>query len=209
MLTRRRWAVARGTLWALDLDGVAGRDVGVASEGPPRVTATFGEARRESAAPVAAAMGLDGPAPARYRFDAGRRCFAAWVEGGIAAYGWVSWGSEYIGELERPIHLPPGEAYVWDCATLPPFRRRGLYGALLRYVAATLGDEGTRRLWIGASLRNRPSIRGFAVAGFRPVVRVTLVRVVAVGRTWVTGEPGAPPALVAAARRALAVPLDA
>src|SRR5262249_30824620 len=140
---------------------------------------------------------------------AGSRCFAARVEGTIAAYGWVSWGTERIGELERSLRLQPDEAYIWDCATLPPYRRRGLYTALLRYTATSLRDQGVRRVWIGASLGNRPSIQGFAAAGFQPAIRLTYIRVLLARVVWVSDERGAPPGFAAAARRALVESRDA
>jgi GNAT superfamily N-acetyltransferase len=166
----------------------------------------FGEAAPADAAEVATAMGLADPDAARARFTAGSRCFTARVAGEIACYGWVSWGSESIGELECELRLRPDEAYIWDCATLEPFRQRGVYGALLRRIAATLRAEGVNRLWIGASTSNEPSLRAFASAGFQPAVRLTFVRLLTVSQLWVIGVIGAPAALVADARAALVAP---
>jgi ribosomal protein S18 acetylase RimI-like enzyme len=99
--------------------------------------------------------------------------------------------------------MQPGEAYIWDCVTLPAFRRRGLYVALLRHIVGVLRAEGLRRLWIGASLDNTPSIRGFRSAGFRPVLRLIYLRVLGLRGNWLVGDAAAPAALVADARRAL------
>lgn len=194
---RRPWAFERGTLWALELDTPP-----PAPASPP-AGAICGEVRPDGAAPLAAAMGLPDPQVVRERFARGRRCFAVHVAGAIAAYGWVSEGMERIGELERTLRLLPGEAYIWDCATPPAFRRRGLYGALLRHIVAVLRAEGLRRLWIGASLDNAPSLRGFRSAGFRPVIRLAYLRVLGVRGLWLLRDATAPPALVVAARRAL------
>lgn len=196
MHSRRLWAYEHGTLWTMVLDGnVPAPAVSLA--------VTFGEAPPEAVEPLAATMGLEEPSEVRRRFAAGSRCFVARVEGDVAAYGWVSQRVERIGELERSLHMRPDEAYIWDCATLPGFRRRGLYTALLGYIAATLRDEGVRRLWIGTSLQNRPSLLGMAAAGFRPVIRVMFVRVLRLSHVWVSGEATAPPAHVADAQRAL------
>jgi GNAT superfamily N-acetyltransferase len=202
MPPRRPWAYERGTLWAMDLDGQA------LHVPAPQAAATCGEVPRETAAPLAAAMGLADAREVRRRFTAGSRCFAARVDGAIAAYGWVSQGVERIGELERSLRMRSDEAYIWDCATLPPYRRCGLYTALLGHIAASLRGEGIHRLWIGASLQNRPSIRGFAAAGFRPVIRLTYARLLSLSRVWVADDPTTPPELVADARRALVDPRE-
>ena len=192
------WAFERGTLWVMELTG------GETVAASPRVAALFGEARRESAGPLAAVMGLPDPEPIRQRFATGRRCFVARIEDQIAAYGWVSQTAECIGELEREIQIRAGEAYIWDCVTLPPYRRRRLYSALLSHITLKLGGEGVRRVWIGSSLHNRPSIRGFANAGFQPVVTLLYLRLFNVCCLRLAGHSTAPGELTTAARRALA-----
>jgi GNAT superfamily N-acetyltransferase len=183
-----------------DRSGAEGASVAAVS---PQATANFAEVHRDDVERLAAAIGYADPALVLKRFDGSRRCFAGWLDGTIATYGWVSWGVECIGELERPIRLSRDEAYIWDCATLPPFRRRGLYSALLCHIAATVRDEGTHRLWIGASLQNQPSIRGFATAGFQPVITLTYVRLFHVVHLWIRDERAASPTLIGIARRAL------
>lgn len=196
MPSQRLWAYEHGTLWTMVLEGTVPAPVA-------SLAATFGEAPPEAAESLAVVMGQGQIPEVQRRFAAGSRCFVARVEGEVAAYGWVSQGVEQIGELERSLHMRPDEAYIWDCATLPAFRRKGLYTALLGYIAATLREEGVRRLWIGTSLQNRPSLQGMAAAGFRPVIKVLFVRILRVSHVWVTGEATAPPAHVADAQRAL------
>ncbi len=173
---RRPWAFERGTLWAMDLDGA-----GPTPAASP-TAATFGEVPRDEADALAAAMGPTDPGAAQRRLTDGRRCFAAWVAGEIAAYGWVSQGEESVGELERAFRLQPDAAYIWDCVTLPPFRRRGLYRGLLRHI---------------------PSIVGFANAGFQPVINLTYVRVLGLRHTRIIDDKAAPAGLVAEARSLL------
>ena len=196
-ISRRGLAFERGTLWAVELDGETTSLV------LPRVAAVFGEVHRERAEPLAAAMDLSDPDPVLRRFATGRRCFAAWIEDRIAAYGWVSQVAECIGELERNIHVSPDEAYIWDCATLPPYRRQRLYSALLSHILVKLHGEGVRRIWIGSSLDNRPSLQGFANAGFQPVVTLMYARIFNLRCLWMIGHRAAPGPLVSAARRAL------
>jgi GNAT superfamily N-acetyltransferase len=192
----RPWAYERGTLWALDL---AAAPPVVA----PRVAATFAEAAPAAVAVLAGEMGAGDAAELTRRFAAGSRCFVARVEGRLVAWGWVSFGAERIGELERSLRMRPGEAYCWDCGTVPVYRGRGLYTALLGQIATTLHGEGAARLWIGASRSNRPSVRGFAAAGFQPAINLTYLRLDGWRHVWVGAHPQATPELAAAARRAL------
>jgi GNAT superfamily N-acetyltransferase len=192
----RPWAYERGTLWALHL---AAAPVMVAL----RVAATFDEAPPTGAAALAGEMVSGDAAELARRFAAGSRCFVARVEGALAAWGWVSFGAEQIGELERSLRLRPGEAYCWDCGTRQDYRRRGIYTALLGHIATTLRGEGAARLWIGASRSNRPSVRGFAAAGFQPAINLTYLRLGGWRHVWVGAHPQAAPGLAAEARRAL------
>ena len=183
-----------GTIWALDLD----RPTPVIT---PRLAATFGRLGPETTAALAAVPGGSISADIGRRFAAGRRCYAAWVGGEIATYGWVSFGEEHVGELNLRLHLLPGEAYIWDCATLPAFRRNHLYSALLVYIAGELRLEGFCRAWIGADMENETSQRGMARAGFQHVADLLIGRVLAMRQAWVQELPGVPDELVAAARR--------
>lgn len=136
------------------------------------------------------------------RLESGRQCYAAWVHGQLAAYGWVSFEEEYIGELNLRIKLLPGEAYIWDCMTLPVFREKLLYSALLSHILSELCFQNLCRAWIGADLDNLPSQKGIARAGFRHVADLVIERVLAIRQVWVTGLPDVPDSIVAEARRA-------
>lgn len=193
MPSQRLWAFEAGALWALDVHD--------APPAPPSV-ATISEASGADAKSLACMMGVERGEVER-RFAASNRCFIARVGGALAGYGWVSHGAERIGELERSLRMKSGEAYIWDCMTLSPYRGQGIYIALLRAITATLRDEGGGRVWIGASLTNRPSLKGFARAGFRPALTIYYLRLGRSARSWVARAPSAPPALYADARWAL------
>jgi ribosomal protein S18 acetylase RimI-like enzyme len=152
-------------------------------------------------AELAAASGVEDEAEVCRRLESGRRCYGAWVEGRLAAYGWVSFNQEWVGELRLELQLQPGEAYIWDCATLPEFRQRGLYSALLVYIVGELREENISRFWIGADLENLPSQKGIARAGFRPVAHLVIERQLGMRMVWAQGVDGAPEELVAEARR--------
>lgn len=184
-----------GTIWAMNLDWPTPAVT-------PLLPAVFARVGPEAADRLAAVMGLADPAEVRRRFDTGRRCYAAWVEGELAAYGWVSLEEEAIGELKLRVQLLSGEAYLWDCATALAFRRRRLYTALLTHVVGALRVEGLCRVWIGADMDNVASQAGIARAGFKPVADLVVARALAMRLVWVAGRPGVPERLVAEARRA-------
>ena len=184
-----------GTIWMTNLDEP--RPVI-----KPLVPATFCRIGPEAIPAMVAAAGRDSSAEILKRFENGRRCYAAWVDGKLAAYGWVSPDEEYIGELNLHIKLVPGEAYIWDCATVPAFRHRHLYSALLVYIVGELQAEGLCRVWIGADQDNEASQRGISNAGFRHVADLAVSRVLAMRLVWVQGRPDVPEAVIADARRA-------
>ncbi len=184
-----------GTIWMVDLDEPSPVIA-------PLLPATFCRVGPEAASALVAAGGKDGSAEILKRFENGRRCYAAWVEGKLAAYGWVSPDEEYIGELSLRLRLVPGEAYIWDCVTVPAFRRQHLYSALLVYINKVLRAEGLCRVWIGADQDNLASQRGIANAGFHHVADLVISRVLALRLVWVQGEPGVPAPIIAEARRA-------
>jgi GNAT superfamily N-acetyltransferase len=186
-----------GTLWVLDLNKPL-------LIGPmPRVAVTFQRAGPEAAPSLAHAMGFDDSEEVLQRFAAGKRCYSGTVAGVLATYGWVTFDEELIGELGLRIRLAPGEAYIWDCATLPEYRGLRLYPALLWHIINDLRAEGLWRIWIGADADNLPSQRGIVLCGFQPIVDMVLDRVLAIRMSWARGCPGAPEQLVEDARRKL------
>lgn len=204
VLHTRLLHVSRVELWGRRLAGAELPPVGL----PPG----FGLGRLDADDPesttlrarLAEAMRPAPPAEVAWRLAAGRRAYVIRFGEAVVSYGWVSFDEEGIGELEGAIRVGPGEAYVWDCATLPAWRGRGLYPALLRAIARDLAAEGLTWVWIAAVADNLPSLRGFAKAGY---VRVGVVRYVRVGcwrRLSVIGDPAAPAAQLASARRAFA-----
>ncbi len=185
-----------GTLWVLNLDGIS-------PIGPvPRVAVTFQRIGPEVAPSLAQAMELGDPAEVLQRFAAGRLCYTGNVEGVLTTYGWVTFDEELIGELGLHIRLAPGEAYIWNCATLPEYRGLRLYPALLGHIVNDLCTGGMRRIWIGADADNLPSQAGIMLCGFQPIADMMLDRALAT-RLWVRGHTGAPEQLVEDARRAL------
>jgi ribosomal protein S18 acetylase RimI-like enzyme len=184
-----------GTIWAFEFD----RPILLIE---PIIDVNFALAGAESISELALISGATSTTQILRRFESGRRCYVARFENKIAAYGWVSFNEEFIGELNLRLRLLPGEAYIWDCATLPDFRRKHLYSALLTYILADLSAEKLNRVWIGADLDNVVSQRGIARAGFQYVADLILARVLTLRQVWVQGRPDVSENLVAEARRA-------
>lgn len=191
----RRWVFERGILYALDVN----RPSPFVS---PKVKAAFEEIGASSVNELSASIETPN-STILTRFATQRRCFGARIENRIAAYGWVSQTNEYIGEHERELQLRPREAYIWDCATLKEFRGKRLYSALLSHIVGVLRSEGITRVWIGSSLMNQPSLKGFDNAGFQPVVTLISIRLGEMRCCFAIGHPAAPDSLIEAARRAL------
>jgi GNAT superfamily N-acetyltransferase len=193
-------AAEDGTLWALE----PGR--GLPPPCPARVEVVFGEVGTAEVAELAAAMNLPGPEPIEQRLENGRRCFTLRADGRIVSYGWVTHGAESVGELERQFNLEGDEAYIWDCGTRPEMRGQRCYSALLSQIVCQLHQEGVSRIWIGSGRQNKASIRGFANAGFRPVIECDYRRYYRLTLLWVRPVAGASSGLVAAAHRILINP---
>ena len=191
----RHWVFERGILYGMDVYRTI-------PYGSPKVHATFEEIKSNNVSELSEAMATPSSSILT-RLATQRRCFAARVENHIAAYGWVSQTNECIGEHEREIQLQPREAYIWDCATLKEFRGKRLYSALLSHIVGVLCNEGITRVWIGSSLTNLPSLKGFSNAGFQPVVTLISFRFGAMRCCFAIGHSAAPNHLVDAARRAL------
>jgi GNAT superfamily N-acetyltransferase len=99
------------------------------------------------------------------RLDAGHRAYVARLEGTPVSYGWVATLSASIGELDIAFALTPCDRYLWDFATLPEWRGRGLYPRLLQAILEQESADG-RRFWIINAPENGASEAGIAKAGF-------------------------------------------
>ncbi len=120
-----------GTIWTLNLDEPV---VGVT----PLRPVTFRRAGRDLLPTLVSTMDGVSSEELLKRFENRRRCYTGWVGDQIVVYGWVSFEEEDIGELDLYVRLLPGEVYIWDCATIPAFRRNHLYSALLGYIIEEL-----------------------------------------------------------------------
>ncbi len=145
-------------------------------------------------------MGPDGHRAA-HRFDRGCRCFAVEQEGRIVAFAWMSRSAEWIGELSLSITPAAGEAYIWNCFTLEPHRRRGNYRRLLKGLVLQARADRLLRLWIGSI--EDPAEKADADAGFAPVLHIEVTRIAGLRLLRALPVPGADAGLVDEARQRL------
>ena len=102
------------------------------------------------------------------RIDGGNIPYAAYLDGQPASYGWVGTRDASIGELDLVFSLPIRQHYLWDFATLPEFRGRGLYPRLLQGILQAEAPNADK-FWIIHAPENLPSGAGIDRAGFEAV----------------------------------------
>jgi len=158
------YAVEFGTFWVSDSAN------GLPPKCSARVETTFEELGIANLDALQVAMNLPSQESIHQRLQNDRRCFGLKIGEQIVAYGWVTRGVESVGELERDFHLYNDEVYVWDCGTVPAWRGKRCYSALLSHLIHQFHQEGVPRIWIGASRQNQPSIQGIIHAGFQHII---------------------------------------
>jgi GNAT superfamily N-acetyltransferase len=94
--------------------------------------------------------------------------YIAYLDGQPVAYGWSAAREGAIQELELEFAIPAHNRYLWDFATLPAWRGRGVYPRLLQAVLQ-LEAAMVDRFWIGHTADNMASRRGIIKAGFQQV----------------------------------------
>jgi len=105
----------------------------------------------------------------------GSRVTVALLEQGeVAGYGWVSFDSIHIRELQFEVALPRGYAYIWDCVTLQPYRGRGIFPGLLRFMLEDLRSQGVVQVLALVAPGNVASLKSFGRAGFRLIAKTSL-----------------------------------
>ncbi len=105
------------------------------------------------------------------RLREGHIPYIAWLDDTPVAYGWVATQTAYIGELDLHITLTEQSRYLWDFATLPVWRGRGIYPHLLQAIL-TAEKSNAEQFWIIAAPENRASSVGISKAGFRNVANL-------------------------------------
>ncbi len=99
------------------------------------------------------------------RLALGHRLYLGLASDQPVVYGWLATGPSSFGEPTVHFVTPPGHAYLYDFVTLPAWRGRGCYPALLRAIIAAAPTTGD--FWIIHHIANIASQRGIAHAGFQ------------------------------------------
>jgi GNAT superfamily N-acetyltransferase len=100
------------------------------------------------------------------RVGGGHLPYIARLEGVPVGYGWAASRRASIGELGLDFPIPAGNCYLWDFATLPAWRGRGIYPRLLQAILVREAAEADR-FWIGHVRENSASGHGILKARFR------------------------------------------
>jgi hypothetical protein len=141
------------------------------------------------------AAGAERPELAEARVHGGRLGFVAESTehpGIILSYGWVAQPGDSVNDLDFNLQMPSGEAWIYDCATIPMARGRHLYPAILRAMQSELANRGFARAWIGTAPANWPSQRGIARASFQKFADIDWSG----AGTVIYGAPGIPEELL-------------
>lgn len=121
----------------------------------------------ETRAEVESLTSLMGEEVVNARFDQGEVCGVAWFNSAVVSYCWVAFQQAKVGEINRIIKLRRNELYLYDAFTLPHYRGKGLFPALLIAILGLARSQGYSRALIFSLRENRPSVIGIEKAGFR------------------------------------------
>jgi GNAT superfamily N-acetyltransferase len=121
------------------------------------------------------------------RLARGCLCFAVFIDGALGGYGWLSRGSEWIGEAELEIKPREREAYIWNCVTLPSYRRRGVFRSLVFGISQAARRLGATRVWIGSV--EIPAEKALEPLGFRPAIHASSLSIAGIHLTRVAPGP--------------------
>jgi hypothetical protein len=115
------------------------------------------------------------------RVKTGQKCFVAMDGERTIGKAWVaekeSW---YISEVETDEPIGPGAILIFDCATIPEYRGRGIYPAILRHIAKAYPN---RRKIIYCEKENVSSRRGIE-REFRLEKRMYLFKILGANIRW-------------------------
>jgi GNAT superfamily N-acetyltransferase len=110
------------------------------------------------------------------RFTRGDACYAARVDGRLAAATWVTRDPHFFRAIGCRYVIPPSEVYVFDSFTAPELRGRRVMPALGVWVLERLREAGVTRAELVIAPDNMASRRARARNGFRPFMRIDYVR---------------------------------
>lgn len=116
------------------------------------------------------------PPTIQARFGRGDRLLGVFDGDDVMAYAWFSESGEWLTTIEREFEVGEGEVYVYNVRTLPAYRGRGLFPAIVHGAVPSHRAAGVARYVTVVEEKNVPSLRAFAKAGFHPLRSVRMVK---------------------------------
>jgi GNAT superfamily N-acetyltransferase len=120
-------------------------------------------------------VGTHSPHTFRRRLGPGTNCYLVLDDQQILHASWVTTAGAWVGELRMYFVVPRASAYVYESFTSPDARGRGIYPAMLRYIASDAAPRA-KELWIGVGEDNDSSVRAISKGGFVPAFDVAFSR---------------------------------
>ena len=106
------------------------------------------------------------------RIETGHRLYIASLKEIPVGYGWLATQAASIGELGISFQLSTDDRYLWDFATLPAWRGRGIYPRLLQAILVQ-ETQDENRFWIIHAPENHASEIGIHKAGMNTVAELS------------------------------------
>ncbi len=188
LLSAERTAKLRAVLRDAGLPGVAGaaRNWVHQTDEYLRVRMDLGQQSLDASTPgsslgIATGWGSELPAllagvpslPLEFCGRTPHRRFVLVMADGMPAH--ITWAF-LPGDKSHFMALTAGQAEITDSHTLPRFRGRGIYGAVLRVTLAELASLGITTAFAHIRPHNRPSLATFDRAGFSVVSHLAVHR---------------------------------
>ncbi|MCI0546237.1 MAG: GNAT family N-acetyltransferase [Candidatus Rokubacteria bacterium] len=134
--------------------------------------------------PAARETGLAWHAEAEARLEAGQACAIARRGEDIIAYCWLTCAPAWAGEIGRLVVPGPTEVYLYDAFTVPDWRGRALFPALLGRLVTFAHGQGRERALIFVLAGNHASRRAIERAGFEKFAAVSRIGVGPLEHVW-------------------------
>ena len=104
------------------------------------------------------------------------RAAAAWLGDEVIGCAWIAKESFDETDLGLRFELQSTEVWLFAAAVDPPWRDQGVYRQLLEFLIAELRQDDIRRILLGVTFGNEPSLRAHTRQGATSVGAITVAR---------------------------------
>jgi len=164
---------------------------------PPSVVPPGVEVRVADQPLAAGDVGARWHPQAAERLRDGQACAIAHHETEVVAYCWLACTPVWVGEIGHTVVPGPEDVYLYDAFTMPGWRGRGLFSAVISPLLALARSRRRSRALIFVGAGNRASRRAIERAGFEIVHTVSRVELCGLTRLWFRGPRSSRVTLVA------------